>query len=258
MDDQEKDAFISHASEDKPTVVRDLAQYLVSYGVNIWYDEFTLEMGDSLRENIDRGLATYTFGIVILSKNFFRKNWPREELNALETKAMLIGKKVILPVWHEVTAEEVFGYSPTLADKLAARTEEGLDIVAQKLTRVIKGRSYLESILARNEQTQKKKDDTKSLNEYLFTLLGQGNISLFNRIRRENLGVSVDFHDSDLSNAKVDGADFWEVNFRNANLENASLRWANFYGATLMEANMSKAYCDHAATQTCQPTKCKA
>ncbi|MGC1932057.1 MAG: pentapeptide repeat-containing protein [Candidatus Nitrosopolaris sp.] len=247
MDGQQYDAFISHASEDKATIARELARYLVSYGLNIWYDEFTLEIGDSLSEKIDLGLANSRFGIVILSKNFFRKNWPRQELNALATKSMLTGKKVILPVWHEVTPEEVFRYSPTLADKWAAKTQEGLDIVAQKLTGVIKGQPYLESILVKNEQTQKKKNDTKSLNEYLLSLAQQRNISLFNRIRRENLRVSVDFHDCDLSNTNLDGADLYEVNFRNANLENASLRWANFYGATLMEANMSKTYCDHAA-----------
>lgn len=247
MDGQEYDAFICHASEDKPTIARELAQYLVSYGLNIWYDEFTLKVGDSLREKIDYGLANSRFGIVILSKNFFRKNWPREELNALATRSMLTGEKVILPVWHEVTQEEVFNYSPTLADKWAAKTQEGLDVVAQKLTEAIKGQQYLKSILARNEQTRKKKDDTIPLNEYLLSLLQQGNISLSNRIRRENLRVSVDFHDCDLSNANLDGADLYEVNFRNANLENASLRWANFYGATLMEANMSKTYCDHAA-----------
>lgn len=56
--------------------------------------------------------------------------------------------------------------------------------------------------------------------------------------------MSVDFHDSELQNSNLEGADFYEVNFRNAG---ASLRWANFYAATLMEANMSKTNFYHAA-----------
>lgn len=48
VDAQENDAFISRASEDKSTIARDLAQYLVSYKLKVWYDEFTFEIGDSL------------------------------------------------------------------------------------------------------------------------------------------------------------------------------------------------------------------
>ncbi|GEM_PF-2105329 len=192
-------------------------------------------------------MANSQFRIVILSKNFFRKNWPREELNALSTKSILTGKKVILPVWHEVTKEEVFSYSATLADKIAANTNEGLDIVTQKLIRVVKGSQYLKTILATNAESEKRKDDTISLNNYLFTLLQEGNIALFNRRRHENPKLSIDFHDSQLPNSNLEGADFYEVNFRNANLEGASLRWANLYGATLMEANMSKTNFSHAA-----------
>lgn len=70
---QEYDAFISHASEDKPTIARDLAQQLVSYKLKVWYDEFTLGIGDSLTEKINHGLNNSRFGIVILSKNFFSK-----------------------------------------------------------------------------------------------------------------------------------------------------------------------------------------
>ena len=56
-----------------------LARSLVSYKLKVWYDEFTLEVGDSLTEKINHGLANSEFGIVIVSKNFFRKNWPKEE-----------------------------------------------------------------------------------------------------------------------------------------------------------------------------------
>ena len=70
------DAFISHASEDKQAVVKPLARELARLGLQVWYDEFELKLGESLRQAIDRGLATSQFGIVVLSRAFFAKNWP--------------------------------------------------------------------------------------------------------------------------------------------------------------------------------------
>jgi hypothetical protein len=112
------DAFISHASEDKDSLVRPLADGLVQRGFRIWYDEFELTIGDSLRQRIDHGLASSTYGIVVLSHAFFAKNWPRYELDGLTSRQM-VGEKVILPVWHEIDRDGIMRYSPTLADRLA-------------------------------------------------------------------------------------------------------------------------------------------
>jgi TIR domain len=75
------DAFISHASEDKDSVARPLYKLLRDKGLEIWYDEFTLKVGDSLRKSIDQGLSKSVCGIVVLSKDFFSKKWPKHELN---------------------------------------------------------------------------------------------------------------------------------------------------------------------------------
>jgi len=131
------DAFISHASEDKDDLVRPLAQLLKDYGFRVWYDEFELEIGDSLRESIDKGLVNSRYGIVILSLKFLNKNWTKYELNSLVAKE-ISGNKVILPVWHNVTKEEILNYSPMLADKLALTTENlSLDEVARKLCKAL-------------------------------------------------------------------------------------------------------------------------
>ncbi|MFM5040027.1 toll/interleukin-1 receptor domain-containing protein [Aeromonas caviae] len=57
-----------------------LAGILKEYGFRIWYDEFELEIGDSLRESIDKGLVTSRYGIVVLSPKFLDKNWTKYEL----------------------------------------------------------------------------------------------------------------------------------------------------------------------------------
>jgi len=115
------DFFISHASEDKDGFVRELAEALDAKGAQVWYDEFTLKVGDSLRTKIDEGLANSRFGIVVLSEAFFRKEWTNKELNALFAREIQ-GHTGILPIWHKVSMDEVTHYSPMLADKLALNT----------------------------------------------------------------------------------------------------------------------------------------
>ncbi len=117
------DAFISHASEDKNSFVRPLARQLTELGLKIWYDEFELRVGDSLRQSIDKGLVNSRFGIVVLSTAFFDKDWPEYELNGLVARE-IEGQKVILPIWHGINKKDVLRYSPPLADKIALITNE--------------------------------------------------------------------------------------------------------------------------------------
>ncbi len=130
------DVFISHASEDKGSFVEPLAKALKEAGLKIWYDRFELKLGDSLRVKIDQGLASSRYGVVVLSKDFFAKNWPKTELDALVTRENSEGKKVILPVWHEVEAEDVQQFSPILASKLAARSADGIKAVVAQIVDV--------------------------------------------------------------------------------------------------------------------------
>jgi TIR domain len=133
----EWDVFISHASEDKDAIARQLADALRSKGLRVWYDEFSLKLGDSLRQSIDRGLARSLFGVVILSPSFFEKHWTQQELNGLATREVE-GEKVILPVWHNIDAEGVRKSSPMLADRKAVRTDQGLEVVVQQIMEVIR------------------------------------------------------------------------------------------------------------------------
>ena len=115
------DFFISHASEDKEDFVRGLVEALQARGAKVWYDEFTLKVGDSLRREIERGLGDSRFGVVVLSKHFFRKEWPQKELDGLASLEVL-GETRILPIWHEISKDEVTRRSPILSDKIALNT----------------------------------------------------------------------------------------------------------------------------------------
>ncbi len=132
------DVFISHAFEDKNQIARPLAEKLTMFGLGVWYDEFTLKMGDSLLESIDHGLARSKFGVVILSKAFFAKGWSKYELRGLVTKELGRGR-VVLPIWHNISHDELTNISPSLADKYALDTsKQTLDEIVLLIIRVVR------------------------------------------------------------------------------------------------------------------------
>lgn len=132
------DAFICHASEDKPDFVRSLAEELSKHNLHIWYDEFSLSVGDSLNQAIDQGLSKSTFGIVVLSPDFFKKGWARRELDGLVARQVHEDRRLILPIWHNVTAKDILEYSPTLADTIAIQSSIGMHAVCRKLLKKLR------------------------------------------------------------------------------------------------------------------------
>jgi hypothetical protein len=125
MSDEPKtwDLFICHASEDKEELVRPLALLLREFGLEVWFDEFSLKAGDSLSAAIDRGLANSKFGVVIVSTAFLAKGWPQREMAGLVTREVSqYPRQLIIPIWHGVSSAEVRAASPTLADKHALNT----------------------------------------------------------------------------------------------------------------------------------------
>ncbi len=135
--EREFDVFISHASEDKDEIVRPLAHALKEAGLKVWYDEFELKIGDSLRKKIDKGLATSRFGVVVLSKSFFGKGWTNYELDGLVTRTVT-GEQILLPIWHAITKKELIDYSPSLADKVARSTStHTVEEIAEEIAEVI-------------------------------------------------------------------------------------------------------------------------
>ncbi|MEZ2370950.1 toll/interleukin-1 receptor domain-containing protein [Arthrobacter sp. RCC_34] len=132
------DVFISHASEDKESFVRPLAERLRNAHIEVWYDEFSLRVGNSLRRSIDRGLAQSRFGIVVLSPHFFEKQWSQWELDGLVSRQLGGSDDVILPIWLDLTREQVLAYSPPLADRLALSADSDLNDIVARLVDVIR------------------------------------------------------------------------------------------------------------------------
>lgn len=133
------DAFICHASEDKESFVRPLAMGLSEEGLNIWFDEFELNVGDSLRQSIDRGLTISNYGIVVLSEAFFEKRWPQYELDGLVARE-IDGENLILPIWYNISSETVLFHSPSLAGRVALiYPEQNIAQIVQRLKQKLEG-----------------------------------------------------------------------------------------------------------------------
>jgi hypothetical protein len=96
-----------------------------------------LKLGDSLRQSIEKGLARSRYGVVILSRHFFEKHWPAQELNGLATREVN-ERKVILPIWHGVVFDDVRQFSPMLADRFAVSTDKGLAHVLEQILVVVR------------------------------------------------------------------------------------------------------------------------
>ncbi len=131
------DVFISHASEDKDDFVRELAEKLRLRRIEVWYDEHSLKIGDSLRQSIDLGLSKSRFGIVVLSKDFFNKEWTNWELDGLVQRQLNSKNNLILPIWHNIDKEDILSYSPSLADKIAIKSNIGIEKVVNRIEKVI-------------------------------------------------------------------------------------------------------------------------
>lgn len=131
------DVFISHASEDKAAVARPLRDALSRMGITVWLDEAEMRIGHSLRRRIDDGIRSSRFGVVVLSEPFFRKGWTNHELDGLVTRTVA-GEQSLLPIWHDLSADEVRAFSPSLADKVAMSTEEfTIEEIAEQIADVV-------------------------------------------------------------------------------------------------------------------------
>jgi len=139
-EEREYDVFIAHASEDKEEVVRPLANAMIDNDLRVWYDEFELRIGDSLRQKIDHGISNSRVGIVVLSHSFIAKGWTKYELDGIVMR-VVSGEQVLLPIWHNITKSEIIKFSPSLADKVArSTTTHTIEEIATEIADVIRNK----------------------------------------------------------------------------------------------------------------------
>jgi hypothetical protein len=133
---KEWDVFISYAFEDKNDFAQPLANCLRDRGLRVWFDEFALSVGDRLHQSINYGLARSRYGVVIISPNFLKKEWPLKELTALLSMEDSYNK-IILPIWHNLDFEYLKRNYPILCDRLAVKSNIGVNYVADEIIKAM-------------------------------------------------------------------------------------------------------------------------
>jgi hypothetical protein len=130
------DVFICHDSRDKDFAEK-LAFDLGNSLVKVWYDAYSLEIGDSLTSKIQDGISKAKFGIIVISKNFLsNEKWVKFELQSLMTKQIVTTQKVILPIWHGISADDLKEYY-WLLDKVALNSDIGIKGIAFKIKTLV-------------------------------------------------------------------------------------------------------------------------
>lgn len=131
-EDYPYDVFISHVFEDKAAISDALNRALGEAGFRTWYSGADFSVGDSIEQVIHRVIPQCRYAVAIISPGYLKASWTRRELHAfasLETK----DRKIILPIWHQVTQELVRNELPFQQDRLALSTALGMDVLLPKL-----------------------------------------------------------------------------------------------------------------------------
>ncbi len=112
----EYDVFISHANKDKEDLVEDLYKSLSKLGVKIFYDKEILDWGDEWKKQILDGVKKSEFAIIVISENFFDREWTEKELAEFLSRQNRNGQKIILPILKNITIEQLKEKYPMVAD----------------------------------------------------------------------------------------------------------------------------------------------
>lgn len=134
--DKTIDFFISHASEDKQDIVKKLADNLIINGATVFYDEYSIKLGDSISESINKGLTVSNHALIILSKHFFDKGWTNAELQAIFSKSITEKYKILI-IYHGITHNDVIKIYPLLADRKAIDSSIGVEKLTEELFNAI-------------------------------------------------------------------------------------------------------------------------
>lgn len=118
------DVFISHANADKTEYVNELKNSIDKLKVDIFYDTDTIEWGDNWKKELQKGIDSSEFAIIVISESFFGREWTEKELNDFLTRQNSSGQKTILPILHNITIAQLKERYPSIADIQALNSKD--------------------------------------------------------------------------------------------------------------------------------------
>lgn len=134
----EFDVFLSHSSLDKDVFVSELSEKLSNKGLKVFEDVKVFKIGQSQTDMMNMGILNSRFVIVFLSPNFIKSGWSDYEFKSFLNREINEKRVIILPIWHDVSVDEVRQYNPYLVDKFALNTQKfSLDEIVEHINQVV-------------------------------------------------------------------------------------------------------------------------
>lgn len=186
-----KDIFICHASEDKANVVYPLVKKLECLNVSYWLDKAEIRWGDSITQKVNDGLIDSKYVIVVLSKSFLNKNWPKRELNAILNIEASNGETKILPLIYG-NSNEILQKLPLLNDKMFLSWDDGIDSIGYELKRKLDDSFQHSSIMQDEIAKDFYNKALLKMNNYLFDD-AKKILASYNSEKSENINIKLAF-----------------------------------------------------------------
>ena len=100
--------FISFSGIAREKFAIKFLNFFKQYGLNCWYDQHELFLGDELKETIvQKGIETANYSVLIINKTYLSRNWPCQEAIKLYEQLEIKRDSVIFPILLDITKEEV-------------------------------------------------------------------------------------------------------------------------------------------------------
>jgi hypothetical protein len=198
--------FISHSSQDK-RFVRTLKNDLNENGIETFFDEDSLELGDSLKERLDIALDESSHFVIILSQNSVRSNWVKYELigatKLFDSKTL---KKIIPIKYRECEVPESIAglLYADLSNENVRRNDDQVKFLGDGyekfLNQLINTIKNSERRLNKTDKTELKKEvnETEKKNEKVLSQTFQ----IRHKIVRFKDGISLKFYQDKISKIK--------------------------------------------------------
>lgn len=144
------DLFLSHANADKSLFVEELKKTLDLLGISIFYDKDSIEWGDSWKDKILEGVAKSEFAIIVVSENFFGREWTEKELADFLDRQNSCGQKIILPILFNITIQQLEARYPKLAGLQAISVDQ---YTAKDIT-ILFAKQYIKRLISMKQVEQ--------------------------------------------------------------------------------------------------------
>jgi hypothetical protein len=107
---------------------RPIAEGLMANGVNTFFDEWSIEPGDSLRRRIEAGIAGANYFVALISENSLQSEWVQTELD-MALIAKIEGQSRLVPLFFGIQPER----APLSIRSVTGITVEGIDDTVRRL-----------------------------------------------------------------------------------------------------------------------------